>query len=128
MNIERKKLEIAVLVLGVLTIGAAALFTFVNTNPGSFFWTNIIFSFGFLIYIVYSIINTASLNKLNSSLREQLDEKTTTLEKKEKDLKQRDTQITTLKKENTTLKKENESLKTDLEHKEQEITELKGSQ
>lgn len=128
MTLDRKKLEIGVLVLGVITIAAAALLTFVSNSPGSFFWTNIIFAFGFLIYIVYSIINTATLNKLNTSLREQLDEKTTTLEQKEKDLKQKDTQITTLKKENTTLKKENDGLKTDLQHKEQEITELKGSQ
>lgn len=127
MTINRKKLEIGVLILGVLTIAAAALLTFVSNNPGRFFLTNITFSFGFLIYIVYSIINTSTLNKLNTNLRADLDEKTTTLEKREKELNQKQQQITSLSEENATLKKANQDLKTDLEQKQQEISKLKES-
>jgi len=114
MKIDRKKLEIGVLVLGVIIIATAAILTFVNSNPGNIFYTNLIFSFGFLTYIVYSILNTASLNRLNSSLRSDLEEKQKTIDHQKSELGQKEKRIQELQKENTEVKEQLQSTKKEL--------------
>ncbi|MEQ9261948.1 MAG: hypothetical protein RLP14_02185 [Owenweeksia sp.] len=80
---KRSNLETIVLFLGIVIIGIALFMMFIqNTTPQSIFITNLIFSVGFLIYILYSMMTTNSLNreirKLNvhiKSLKEELSKK-----------------------------------------------------
>lgn len=61
---NRSKLETLVLVAGVLVIGGAlALMLSDSQNPKLGYYTNIVFAIGFLIYIVYNIMSTNSLQK-----------------------------------------------------------------
>ena len=61
---SRKNLETIVLILGLIVLGAAVFFIFIRQQTmGSIFVTNLIISLGFLIYVVYSIMATNSLNR-----------------------------------------------------------------
>ena len=76
---KRSSLETIVLVLGIVIIGIALFMMFMrNTTPQSIFITNLIFSVGFLIYILYSMMTTNSLNreirKLNNHITSLKDE------------------------------------------------------
>lgn len=60
---KKSSLETIVLILGIGIIGFA-LFMYMIAKPSgeSAFYTNIVFAFGFLIYIVYSMMATKNLN------------------------------------------------------------------
>ena len=90
MKIDRKKLEIIVLVAGVTIIAIAAIMLFMRSSPSQIFWTNLVFAIGFLVYIVYSMLNTSSLNKANTQLKEEVEKQKQDIEKKDRDLRKKD--------------------------------------
>lgn len=102
---SRKNLETIVLILGLVVLGAAVFFIFIRQQTmGSIFVTNLIISFGFLIYVVYSIMATNNLNREVrqrdnhiSSLKEEitkkgklLDERQARISALEKDVAEKD--------------------------------------
>ncbi|HAD98610.1 MAG TPA: hypothetical protein DCG19_14460 [Cryomorphaceae bacterium] len=94
---KRSSLETIVLVLGIVIIGIALFMMFMrNTTPQSIFITNLIFSVGFLIYILYSMMTTNSLNreirKLNNHITSLKDE----IAKKEMMINEKDSRIHSL--------------------------------
>lgn len=116
---DRKKLELLVLIAGVIVIGGALTLMLTGAeNPNLSFYTNIVFAIGFLIYIIYNMMTTASLQKeirlLNGqieSLKDELNkershrkEKETALVKSEEKVQKLNGQVKSLQKECDELK------------------------
>lgn len=95
---KRSSIETIVLVVGVAIIGIALFFMFGdNEDPSrSIFITNLIFSFGFLIYIVYSIMSTNSLNKEIRGLNKHIDGLKHEIAKYKKQVAEKDGEIQNL--------------------------------
>ncbi|AEV33251.1 uncharacterized protein containing a divergent version of the methyl-accepting chemotaxis-like domain [Owenweeksia hongkongensis DSM 17368] len=95
---KRSSIETIVLVVGVAIIGIALFFMFSdNEDPSkSIFITNLIFSFGFLVYIVYSIMSANSLNKEIRGLNKHLDGLKHEIAKYKKQIADKDAEIQNL--------------------------------
>lgn len=92
---KRSSIETIVLLVGVAIIGIALFFMFGdNEDPSkSIFITNLIFSFGFLVYIVYSIMSANSLNKEIRSLTKHVEGLKHEIAKYKKHVADKDLQI-----------------------------------
>ncbi|MGB0176756.1 MAG: DUF948 domain-containing protein [Owenweeksia sp.] len=115
---KRRNLETIVLFLGIVIIGVALFMMFIqNTTPQSIFITNLIFSVGFLIYILYSMMTTNSLNreirKLNSHIQSLKEE----IGKKEATIREKDARISNLQNEMSQLQQQ-------LSDAQQQVTDL----
>lgn len=95
---KRSSIETIVLIVGVIIIGIALFFMFSDSqNPSqSIFITNLIFSFGFLVYIVYSIMSANSLNKEIRTLNKHVDGLKHEIAKYKKQVAEKDSQIGSL--------------------------------
>ena len=127
---KRKQLETIVLVAGVLVIGVSLFFMLTGANSPII--SNMIFPFGFLVYIGYSIMNTSSLQKEIRGLTNHVDGLKAELKRKEASLEEKDRALKTLEtkqkeleqllnEKETLLKKQSEelgALKTKLKEKE----------
>lgn len=61
---KKNQIETIVLIVGIIAIGLGAFLLFTRSeNPQNVFAANITFAVGFLFYIVYSTMTTASLQK-----------------------------------------------------------------
>ncbi len=117
-----KVLENIVLGLGLLVIGAAVFLMYVDTEGVAARSVNIIFSLGFIIYILYSFILSQNLNKeingLNKivhNLKEEVGRLTATVAKRDATILEKNQNITTLTQDleqaNAALSKSSEELK-----------------
>lgn len=94
---KRNRLETITLFLGIIIIGAALFMMFIrNTTPQSIFITNLVFSVGFLIYILYSMMTTNSLNREIRTLNGQVKFLKEELAKKELIIKEKEARIKVL--------------------------------
>jgi cell shape-determining protein MreC len=91
---KRKQLETIVLVAGVLVIGVSLFFMLTGANSPII--SNMIFPFGFLVYIGYSIMNTSSLQKEIRGLTNHVDALKAELKRKETSLKEKEAALTAL--------------------------------
>ena len=93
---KRSTIETIVLVVGVAVIGVALFFMFGRdeTDPSrSLFITNLTFSFGFLIYIVYSIMASNSLNREIRGLNKHIEGLKTEIAKCKKQISEKNAEI-----------------------------------
>lgn len=93
---KRSSLETIVLIVGVIVIAIALFFMFGRSdeNPTqSLFITNLVFSFGFLIYIIYSIMATNSLNREIRGLNKHIEGLKHEISKYKKQLAEKDAEI-----------------------------------
>ena len=95
---KRSSIETIVLVVGVAIIGIALFFMFNDSEDPSqsIFITNLIFSFGFLVYIVYSIMSANSLNKEIRGLNKHVDGLKHEIAKYKKQLADKDAEVQNL--------------------------------
>lgn len=97
---KKNKLEMLVLVLGLLVIGTAVFFIFIRPKTEeSIFVTNLIISFGFLIYVLYTIMSTGNLNREIRHLNRHVESLKTEIAKKEQLLQERKARIDLLEKD-----------------------------
>lgn len=110
---SRKKLETIVLIIGsaVFITGLILLLTR-GSNPNNAFIGNLVFAAGFLIYVIYNVLNTSSLQKEIKALQEQvaalntsLDAAKSELDKTKKELNTKTSELDKSKEENKTLEK-----------------------
>ncbi len=91
---NKKSLETLVLILGLLIIGTAIFFIFIQPKTmSSIFVTNLIISGGFLIYVLYSIMATNNLNKDIRNLEKHIDSLKGDIQEKNTAIEQKDKQI-----------------------------------
>ncbi|MDZ7845561.1 MAG: hypothetical protein U5L96_01585 [Owenweeksia sp.] len=102
---KRKKLEIAVLIIGALVIVASLLVKFIfDLEPDqTLMVSNIIFSLGFLIYILYSIMTTNNLNRTINRLEANIEGLKDEISKKNKQLEEKDKTIGSMEEQNKEL-------------------------
>lgn len=129
---SRKKLETIVLIFGsaVFVTGLILLLTR-GSNPNNAFIGNLVFAAGFLIYVIYNVMNTSSLQKeikalqeqvsnLNASLKatkSELETAKNELNAKTSELNKREEENKTLKKKVATLEESEARLNAALEKK-----------
>lgn len=103
---KKSSLETIVLILGIGIIGFA-LFMYLIADPSkdSGFYTNIVFAFGFLIYIVYSMMVTKNQNNEIRGLNKHVKALKETILEKNKAIEGLETKITELSQQNTNLNK-----------------------
>lgn len=117
---KRSSLETVVLILGIGIIGFALFMLLIAEPTGdSAFYTNIVFSFGFLIYIVYSMMATNSLNKEIRGLNNHVKSLKETIIQKDKS-------ISELEAKNNSLNKDKEKLSKDLQQAQSQISSLEA--
>ncbi len=111
---KRSSIETIVLVVGVAIIGIALFFMFNDSQDPSksIFITNLIFSFGFLVYILYSIMSASSLNKEIRGLNKHLEGLKHEITKYKTQLADKDSQIQNL---TQTLAEKEQSLNSQIE-------------
>lgn len=115
---KRNTLETIVLVLGICIIGVALAMMFIFEPSEELApFTNVIFSVGFLIYIIYSMMATNSQNKEIRGLNNHIKSLKETITEK-------DTNIAQLESNLSTVKSENQELKANLETSNSTITSL----
>jgi len=94
---KRNTIETIVLIVGVVVIAIALFFMFGrgdSADPSrSLFITNLVFSFGFLIYIIYSIMATNSMNREIRALNKHIAGLKHEIEKYKKQLSVKDATI-----------------------------------
>lgn len=93
---KRSTIETIVLIVGVIVIGTALFFMFgrdAEDPSKSLFITNLTFSFGFLIYIVYSIMASNSLNREIRGLNKHIEGLKTEISKHKKTISQKEGDI-----------------------------------
>lgn len=97
---KRKNIETIVLIVGVAIISIALFFMFARaTTPQTIFLTNLVFSFGFLVYIIYSMMATNSLNKEIRGLNKHIQALKQDIVKKNQQIQERDSRIELLEKD-----------------------------
>lgn len=111
---KRSSIETIVLVVGVIIIGIALFFMFGDSSDPSksIFITNLIFSFGFLVYIVYSIMSANSLNKEIRALNKHVEGLKHEIAKYKKQVADKDAEIQDL---NQSLTEKEEALNLQIE-------------
>lgn len=122
---SRKKLETIVLIIGsaVFITGLILLLTR-GSNPNNTFIGNLVFAAGFLIYVIYSVMNTSSLQKEINGLQEQIADLSAKLKATETELATTKDELATKSKELSKSEEENKRLKkkvAELEQAEQEL-------
>ena len=91
---KRSTIETLVLIIGVAIIGIALFFMFATAKtPSSIFVTNLVFSFGFLVYIIYTIMASNSLNREIRGLNKHIEGLKTEISKYKKQLSQKEDEI-----------------------------------
>lgn len=95
---KKKQLETVVLVVGVLALGVGAFLLIKGNDPAYATWGNVTFAVGFLIYIAYSTMTTAGLQKELNQVQDELS-------KSEKELKASQEALDKKEKENSELSK-----------------------
>ncbi len=122
---KRKTLEFTVLVLGLIIISVALfLMFFVDRTYNSLFITNIVFAVGFLIYIIYTIMNTNSLNREIKGLNAHVATLKSNIAEKNKQLEDRQKRIDELVTENESLLSKTEELSRSAEEARAELKRL----
>lgn len=126
---KRSKLEILVLVLGALVILGSLFLKFVaDMSPEKeLIVTNIVFSVGFLIYIVYSMMSTNSLNREIRRLNSHIDSLKTEIAKKDKTLAERQQRIELLEKEKQQAEEQLADTRKQIAELEGEVKKLRSS-
>jgi uncharacterized protein YoxC len=109
---KRKNLEIIVLVAGALIIALGVLVLMGGASGSRM--ANIIFPLGFLVYIIYSIMNTNSLQKEIRGLNSHIDGLKQEIANYKEKLAQKEKEV-------TQLAEEVNQLKASLEEKEAEL-------
>ncbi len=118
---KRSNLETIVLVLGIIIIGVALFMMFIrNTTPQSIFITNLIFSVGFLIYILYSMMTTNSLNREIRKRENHIKSLKEEISSKNAQIREKDERISSLQNDVSELQKQ-------LGDAQQQITELQNT-
>lgn len=128
---KRKTLETTVLALGLVIIGVALFLMFaVDKTYKSLFITNITFAIGFLIYIIYTIMSTNSLNLEIRSLQKHVATLKDTIKKKDHELTEKSNRIEDLEQQNKELSARNDELQDEVKNEharaEKLSKELKG--
>lgn len=114
---KRKTLETTVLVLGLVIIGVALFLMFaVDKTYKSLFITNITFALGFLIYIIYTIMSTNSLNLEIRGLQGHVAALKDTIKKKDHQLEEKSNRIEDLEQQNHDLSAKNEELQDEVKN------------
>jgi len=127
MNLNRKQIEMIVLSVGIAIILIALFMMFFNSSPESIFWTNLIFAIGFLVYILYSMMTTNSLNREIGGLNSHIKSLKEDVRKKEQTISEKTSQIDRLKKESNSTKEELQTAQSEVERLKKEIDSLKAS-
>lgn len=133
---KRKTLETTVLVMGLLIIGIALfLMFFVERSSRNLFLSNITFALGFLIYIIYTMMSTNSLNHEIKGLNNHIASLKDSIKKKDQQLEERSRQIRELKEENENLLNHQNKLQEELAEEQSkseqlnlELTKIRSSQ
>jgi len=114
---KRKTLETTVLALGLVIIGIALFLMFaVDKTYKSLFITNITFAVGFLIYIIYTIMSTNSLNLEIRGLQNHVSTLKDTIKKKDQEISEKDSRIDDLEGVNKDLAAKNDELQDELKN------------
>ena len=125
---KRSNLETIVLVLGITIIVAALFLMFVqNSTPQSIFITNIIFSVGFLIYILYSMMTTNTFNREIRGLNNQVSSLKVELEKRRKIISEKESRIQALENDNDRLQSQIKEYDKNIESLRSEINKLQSA-
>lgn len=110
---KKSSLETIVLILGIGIIGFALFMYLVDNNPETAFYTNMVFAFGFLIYIVYSMMVTKNLNNEIRGLNKHVKSLKETVQEKNKAIEGLEAKVSELSQQNSNLNKSlNESQET----------------
>lgn len=133
---KRSNLETTVLILGLIIIGLALFFMFFTEDTyQSLFISNIIFSVGFLIYIIYSMMTANSLNREIRQNQSHIAHLKEELRNRDKQLAEQQKRIDALEEEKLKMEAEKAALEEDLstsntevEKLQREIAELRSSQ
>lgn len=123
-------LEIAVLLVGALVIIGSLLVKFIFDLPATqtLIISNIIFSVGFLIYILYSIMNTNNLNKEIRGLNAHIAGLKKEITKKDKEIAEQKQTIASQEKENNLLKEETHELQEQIKGLKKELEDIRSSE
>lgn len=123
---KRSNIETLVLVVGILIIAAAIFMMYgMSETPHSIL---IVFSVGFLSYILYSIMSTNSLNREIRHLGNHISSLKTEIEKKNKLINERDSQIEVLEEEKAKISEEIVKHEKQIEELQKKIVVLESSQ
>lgn len=127
---KKSSIETIVLILGIGIIGFALFMYLVDNNPETAFYTNMVFAFGFLIYIVYSMMVTKNLNNEIRGLNNHVNSLKETVLEKNKAIEDLEGKVRELNQQNSSLNKSlSESQETigSLKSKIKELEDLQAS-
>lgn len=127
---KKSGLEIGVLLVGALVIVGSLLVKFIFNLPANqtLIISNIIFSVGFLIYILYSIMTTNNLNKEIRGLNAHIKGLKKEIADKASEISSLKTSITSLKQEKAELEKQSEEKSAQLSELQKQLDEIRDSQ
>ncbi len=129
MKLNRKQLETIVLSMGIIIILVAVFMMFFNkSSPKSIFWTNLIFAVGFLIYILYSMMTTNSLNREITGLNNHIKSLKDDIQKKDNTIQQKNTEIDRLQEDNDKAQKNLETAQNEIGQLKKEVESLKSTE
>ena len=127
---KKSGLEIGVLMIGAVVIVASLLVKFIFKLPANqtLIISNIIFSVGFLIYILYSIMTTNNLNKEIRGLNAHVAGLKKEIAAKNSEISQLNNTIKGLNKEKQDLKNEAEQLNAQVKDLQKQLEDIRSSQ
>ncbi len=128
---KKSTLEMLVLGIGVLVILAGVYLLFISSDKSSPFMANIVFSIGFLFYVIYTAMTTSSLQNnirekeaIISNLQDEVKRKTIEVESLNSEVNQLKTDLKARNNELEEARKSIESLNQSIKGLEGKITEL----
>ena len=127
---KKSGLEIGVLLVGALVIVGSLLVKFIFKLPANqtLIISNIIFSVGFLIYILYSIMTTNNLNKEIRGLYAHIKGLKKEIADKISEISSLNNTVKSLKQEKADLEKKSEEQNAQISDLQKQIEEIRSSQ